>query len=124
MLAYGVCDDEEYFYDFIDEILADVGAAPDKLGMHFKCGQILHLVVRTTYTDNQDRSSTVSRQVRGHSHKVIKHHILVLQVNGQEIYSLLIKQKKNCRPLWLSLRPQVRQCSFVHVPCCSYRGVV
>lgn len=30
--AYGVCDDEEYFYNFIDGIFADLGATPDDLG--------------------------------------------------------------------------------------------
>ncbi|CAL8464045.1 g3580 [Coccomyxa elongata] len=30
--AYGVCDDEEYFYNFIDGILTDMGATPDVLG--------------------------------------------------------------------------------------------
>ena len=30
--AYGVCDDEEYFYDFIDGIYKDLGATPDRVG--------------------------------------------------------------------------------------------
>ena len=30
--AYGVCDDEEYFYNFIDGIYKDLGATPDRLG--------------------------------------------------------------------------------------------
>ena len=30
--AYGVCDDEEYFYNFINGIYEDLGATPDKLG--------------------------------------------------------------------------------------------
>lgn len=30
--AYGVCDDEEYFYDFIDDIFKDIGATPDRVG--------------------------------------------------------------------------------------------
>ena len=35
MHAYGVCDDEEYFYNFIDGIFADLGATPDVLGPPF-----------------------------------------------------------------------------------------
>ena len=31
--AYGVCDDEEYFYDFIDGLFKLLGATPDKIGM-------------------------------------------------------------------------------------------
>ena len=30
--AYGVCDDEDYFYDFIDNIFKDLGATPDRIG--------------------------------------------------------------------------------------------
>ena len=31
--AYGVCDDEEYFYDFIDGLYKLLGATPDRIGM-------------------------------------------------------------------------------------------
>ena len=37
MHAYGVCDDEEYFYNFIDGIFADLGATPDVLGKGSQC---------------------------------------------------------------------------------------
>jgi hypothetical protein len=30
--AYGVCDDEDYFYDYIDSIYSDMGATPDRIG--------------------------------------------------------------------------------------------
>ena len=30
--AYGVCDDEEYFYDFIDGLYKLLGATPDRIG--------------------------------------------------------------------------------------------
>ena len=30
--AYGVCDDEDYFYEFIDDIFKDIGATPDRVG--------------------------------------------------------------------------------------------
>ncbi len=30
--AYGVCDDEDYFYDFIDGIYKELGATPDRIG--------------------------------------------------------------------------------------------
>lgn len=30
--AYGVCDDEEYFYDFIDGLYQLLGATPDRIG--------------------------------------------------------------------------------------------
>ena len=30
--AYGVCDDEAYFYDFIDQLLAEAGAPHDVIG--------------------------------------------------------------------------------------------
>ena len=30
--AYGVCDDEEYFYDFIDGLYELLGATPDRIG--------------------------------------------------------------------------------------------
>ena len=30
--AYGVCDDEEYFYDFIDRLYQLLGATPDRIG--------------------------------------------------------------------------------------------
>jgi hypothetical protein len=32
--AYGVCDDEDYFYDFIQGILNGLGATSEKLGAH------------------------------------------------------------------------------------------
>ena len=32
--AYGVCDDEEYFYSFIQGIFDDLGATSDRLGAH------------------------------------------------------------------------------------------
>ena len=31
--AYGVCDDPEYFYGFIQDILNDMGATPSVIGM-------------------------------------------------------------------------------------------
>ena len=31
--AYGVCDDPEYFYDFIQGILDDMGATPSVIGI-------------------------------------------------------------------------------------------
>ncbi len=30
--AYTACDDEEYFYAFIDGLFADMGATPERLG--------------------------------------------------------------------------------------------
>ena len=30
--AFCVCDDEAYFYDYIDGLLHDLGATPDKVG--------------------------------------------------------------------------------------------
>ena len=30
--AFGVCDDEDYFYDFIDQLLEEAGASRDVIG--------------------------------------------------------------------------------------------
>ena len=30
--AYGVCDDPDYFYDYIDGLYADMGATPALVG--------------------------------------------------------------------------------------------
>ena len=30
--AFGVCDDEDYFYDFIDQLLEEAGASCDVIG--------------------------------------------------------------------------------------------
>ena len=30
--AFGVCDDEDYFYDFIDQLLDEAGASRDVIG--------------------------------------------------------------------------------------------
>lgn len=41
--AFGVCDDEEYFYHFIDGLLADIGASRDAVGGHpvGSCGRTI-----------------------------------------------------------------------------------
>ena len=34
--AYGVCDDPDYFYDYIDGLYAGLGARPDVVGEPFQ----------------------------------------------------------------------------------------
>ena len=40
--AFGVCDDEDYFYDFIDQLLEEAGASRDVIGQPTLIGHGVH----------------------------------------------------------------------------------